>query len=86
MTPGVLLTIAMALLVRDVLGLLVLVGLFLVFVNQSERTVPRWLRRRGWPPPLSLETKEGRRRLKRLMAGRPDERAAEERFGSDSLD
>ena len=80
-----LLTIAMALLVRDVLGLLVLVVLFLVFVNQSERTVPRWLRRRGWPPPLSLETKEGRRRLKRLMANRADERAAEERFDSDSL-
>ncbi len=80
-----LLTIAMALLVRDVLGLLVLVVLFLVFVNQSERSVPRWLRRRGWPPPLSLETKEGRRRLKRLMANRADERAAEERFDSDSL-
>jgi hypothetical protein len=76
----------MALLVRDALGLLVLVGLFLVFVNQSERTVPRWLRRRGWPPPLSLETKEGRRRLKRLMTGRGRERAPEERPDSESLE
>ena len=86
MTPGVLPVIAMAQLVRDALGLLVLVGLFLVFVNQSERTVPRWLRRRGWPPPLSLETKEGRRRLKRLMADRAHDRAPEERSHSDSLD
>ena len=76
----------MAVLVRDALGLLVLVGLFLVFVNQSEQTVPRWLRRRGWPPALSLETKEGRRRLKRLMADRADERAPEERSNRDSLD
>lgn len=83
--PGVLPIIAMAVLVRDALGLLLLVGLFLVFVNQSERTVPRWLRRRGWPPPLSLETKEGRRRLKRLMEYRTDERPPEERSDSDSL-
>jgi hypothetical protein len=60
----------MALLVRDVLGLLVLVGRFLMLVNMSERSVPRWLRRRGYPPPLSLETKEGRRRLKRVMGDR----------------
>jgi hypothetical protein len=76
----------MAVLVRDVLGLLVLVGLFLVFVNQSERTVPRWLRRRGWPPPLSLETKEGRRRLKCLMSDRADGRAPDESSESDSLE
>jgi hypothetical protein len=83
--PRVLPIIAMAIAMRDALGLLVLVGLFLVFVNQSEQTVPRWLRRRGWPPPLSLETEEGRRRLKRLMADRADERAPEERSDSDSL-
>ena len=65
----------MALLVRDGLGLLVLVGLFLMFVNMSERTVPRWLRRSGYPPPLYLETKAGRRRLKRLMGDRAHERA-----------
>jgi hypothetical protein len=77
----------MALLVRDALGLLVLIGLFLMFVNMSEQTVPRWLRRRGYPPPLYLETKEGRRRLKQLMADRAHQRPApEERSDSNSLD
>jgi hypothetical protein len=77
----------MALLVRDALGLLVLVGLFLMFVNMSERTVPRWLRRRGYPPPLYLETKEGRRRWKRLMDDRAHERpASEERSDNNRLD
>jgi hypothetical protein len=57
--PGVLAIIAMALLVRDALGLLVLVGLFLVFVNQSERTVPRWLLRRGWPPRFPWRPRRG---------------------------
>jgi hypothetical protein len=52
--------IAMAVLVRDGLGLLALVVLFAIFVNTSERTTPRSLRRRGYPPPLYLETKEGR--------------------------
>jgi hypothetical protein len=65
--------------------LLVLVGLFLMFVNMSERNAPRWLRRRGYPPPLYLETREGRRRLKRLMRERADERAPDERSDSDSL-
>jgi hypothetical protein len=84
MTPGVLPPIAMALLVRDVLGVLVLVGLFLVFVNSSERNVPRWLRRRGIPPPLSIRTKEGRRRLKALMDERVHERTPGERSDDDS--
>ena len=56
--PRVVPTIAMALLVPDPLGLLVLVGLFVMFVNMSERTGPRWLRRRGYPPPLYLETRK----------------------------
>ena len=56
----------MALVLRDGLALLALVALFVVRVNQSERTAPRWLRRRGYPPGLYLETKEGRRRLKQL--------------------
>jgi hypothetical protein len=74
----------MALLARDILGLLVLVGLFLAFVNMSERTVPRWLRRRGYPPPLYLETTEGRRRLKALMGERVHERTPEARADDDS--
>jgi hypothetical protein len=36
----------MALVLRDGLALLALVALFVVLVNQSERTAPRWLRRR----------------------------------------
>jgi hypothetical protein len=53
----------------------------------SEQNAPRWLRRRGYPPPLYLETKEGRRRLKQLMADRAHERPApEERSDSNSLD
>ena len=63
--------IAMAVLLRDGLGLLALVALFAITVNASERTTPRWLRRRGYPPPLYLETKEGRRRLQQLMRDRP---------------
>jgi hypothetical protein len=73
MTPGVLPVpiIAIAVLLRDGLGLLALVALFMIAVNTSERTTPRWLRRRGYPPPLYLETKEGRRRLQQLIRKRP---------------
>jgi hypothetical protein len=65
---------AMAVLVRDGLGLLALVLLFAIAVNASERTTPRWLRRRGYLPPLYLETKEGRRRLQYLMRDHPREK------------
>jgi hypothetical protein len=72
----------MAVLLRDALALIALVALFALMVNQSERRTPRWLRRRGYPPPVYLETKEGRRPLRRLMGDRAHERGSD----SDSSD
>ena len=70
--------IAMALLASDALGFVALVALFVIVVNQSERTMPRWLRRRGYPPPLYLHTKEGRQRLTQLIRGRHRPKSDEE--------
>ena len=70
--------IGMALLVRDALGFVALVALFVIAVNQSERTMPRWLRRRGYPPPLYLQSKEGRQRLTQLIRGRHGPKSDEE--------
>jgi hypothetical protein len=63
--------LGIAVIVRDALGVLVFLAFFAILVSSSERTAPRWLRRRGYPPPLYLQTKEGRERLRRLMRERP---------------
>jgi hypothetical protein len=49
---------AMSVLVRDGLGVVALIALFALAVYQSERRTPRWLRRRGYPPPLYLERRK----------------------------
>jgi hypothetical protein len=74
----------MAALVRDGFGLLALVALFMMLVNLSERRAPRWLRRRGFPPPLYVETKEGRERLTRLMRARSRRSRADDHCGGGS--
>jgi hypothetical protein len=69
--------LGMAVMVRDVLGSLVLIALFVIFVNASERTPPKWLRP-GGSPLLWLQTKEGRERLRRVMQQRSREDGQDE--------